>query len=76
MATSTPLPGVAAVQTIQVQGGSLFQIAALYLNDATQWSRIATLNGLTDFMLPRMDAHHAHAPACQSIDSNSGVIGV
>ena len=35
-------------QTIQVQGGNLFQIAAQYLGDATQWNRIAQLNGLSD----------------------------
>ncbi len=27
--------------TLQVYGGNLFQIAAIYLNDATQWNRIA-----------------------------------
>jgi nucleoid-associated protein YgaU len=35
-------------KTITVAGGNLFQIAAQYLGDATQWNRIATLNGLTD----------------------------
>ncbi len=34
--------------TIQVVGGNLFQIAAQQLGDATQWIRIAQLNGLTD----------------------------
>ena len=76
MATSTPLPGVAAVQTIQVQGGSLFQIAALYLNDATQWSRIATLNGLTDFMLPASTLITLMLPPVNPSIANSGVIGV
>lgn len=37
--------------TIQVNGGNLFQIAAQYLGDATQWIRIAQLNGLSDPML-------------------------
>ena len=40
------------MQTIQVAGGNLFQIAAKYLGDATQWIRIAQQNGLTDFILP------------------------
>lgn len=35
-------------QTINVAGGNLFQIASVYLGDATQWNRIAALNGLTD----------------------------
>jgi len=37
--------------TITVAGGNLFQIAAVQLGDATQWIRIAQLNGLQDPML-------------------------
>ncbi len=36
---------------IKIAGGNLFQIAAQQLEDATQWLRIAQLNGLTDPML-------------------------
>jgi nucleoid-associated protein YgaU len=36
------------MQTITVNGGNLFQIAAQYLGDATQWIRIAMQNGLSD----------------------------
>lgn len=36
------------MQTITVQGGDLFHLAAKYLNDATQWIRIAQQNNLTD----------------------------
>ncbi len=39
------------MQTITVVGGNLFQIAASQLGDATQWIRIAELNGLLDPML-------------------------
>jgi nucleoid-associated protein YgaU len=39
------------LQSITVAGGNLFQIAAQYLGDATQWNRIAQLNGLYDPML-------------------------
>ena len=39
------------MQTITVAGGNLFRIAASTLNDATQWIRIAQLNGLSDPML-------------------------
>lgn len=39
------------MQTIQVAGGNLYRIAMVYLGDATQWVRIAQLNGLTDPML-------------------------
>lgn len=39
------------MKTITVAGGNLFQIAAQQLNDATQWIRIAQLNGIADPML-------------------------
>lgn len=39
------------MQTIRVAGGNLFRIAMVYLGDATQWVRIAQLNGITDPML-------------------------
>ena len=35
-------------QTITVAGGNLFALAARYLNDATQWIRIAQANNLSD----------------------------
>lgn len=38
-------------QSITVAGGNLFAVASVYLGDATQWNRIAALNGLTDPML-------------------------
>jgi hypothetical protein len=31
-----------------VTGGNLFQLAGQYLQDATQWVRIAQLNGILD----------------------------
>ncbi len=36
------------MKTITVAGGNLYQIALQELNDPTQWSRIAKLNGLID----------------------------
>lgn len=36
------------MRKITVAGGNLFQIAAQQLDDATQWLRIAQLNGLSD----------------------------
>jgi hypothetical protein len=36
------------VQTVTVVGGNLFALAALYLNDATQWIRIAQANNIVD----------------------------
>ena len=39
------------MRTILVAGTNLFTVAAQELGDATQWSRIAVINGLTDPML-------------------------
>jgi hypothetical protein len=36
------------MKTITVGGGNLFQVALQELGDATQWNRIAQLNGLID----------------------------
>lgn len=38
-------------QMITVAGGDLFSLAAQYLQDATQWIRIAQANGLSDPVL-------------------------
>lgn len=35
-------------RVVVVAGGNLFSLAAEYLNDATQWIRIAQANGLSD----------------------------
>ena len=50
--------------TITAVGGNLFRIAADTIGDATQWNRIARLNGMTDplfsglrtLLLPDTDA--------------------
>lgn len=39
------------MKTIITTGGDLYHIAAVYLGDATQWSRIAYANGLIDPVL-------------------------
>ncbi len=39
------------MQTVQVAGTDLFTVAAQQLGDATQWYRIAALNGLSDPMI-------------------------
>ena len=36
------------MQIITTSGGTLFALASVYLGDATQWVRIAALNGLSD----------------------------
>ncbi|HQT62776.1 MAG: hypothetical protein B7Z75_14435 [Acidocella sp. 20-57-95] len=47
--------------TVTVNGGNLFALAARYLGDATQWIRIAQLNGLTDPVL-NVDTVPASSP--------------
>lgn len=39
------------MKQIRVRDTNLFEVAARELGDATQWIRIAQLNGLTDPML-------------------------
>lgn len=36
------------MRSITVVGSNLFRVAAEQLNDATQWIRIAKLNGISD----------------------------
>jgi hypothetical protein len=36
---------------VTVVGGDLYRLALTYLGDATQWNRIAALNGLDDPVL-------------------------
>ena len=45
---STAISGGAPIKIRRTIGGTLFRIALEELGDATQWDRIATLNGLTD----------------------------
>lgn len=46
---NSPIPArLATARIIEVTGTNLFTVAALYLGDATQWNRIAALNGMTD----------------------------
>lgn len=51
------------MRTVSVTGVTLFDVAARYLGDATQWNRVAALNsntdpwlsGLTVLLLPEID---------------------
>jgi hypothetical protein len=61
------------MQTVTIAGGNLFRIAAEYLNDATQWLRIAQLNGISDpvlfgittLLIPNPDANAGGGIASQ-----------
>ena len=39
------------MNTTTTAGGDLFRVALRFLGDATQWNRIAALNGLNDPVL-------------------------
>ena len=62
-----------SVQTITVAGGNLFQIAAQYLGDASQWNRIAALNGMTDPMLTGLTT--LTLPPVSKSAGNGGILG-
>lgn len=47
-ATTPVLQSPITLQTVTLLSGNLFQVAAQYLGDASQWNRIARLNGMTD----------------------------
>lgn len=60
--------------TIKVAGGNLFVLAAVYLGDATQWNRIAALNGLTDFQISGTAT--LRIPPRDKTAGNGGILGV
>lgn len=67
MATAANIATAIPIRTIRVAGGNLFAIALAELGDATQWNRIAALNGLTDPWLTGQ-----HALLIPPVDENAG----
>jgi hypothetical protein len=55
------------MRTVNVAGANLFALALQYLGDATQWNRIAQVNGLIDPVVT--DARTLLIP---SVDANAG----
>lgn len=66
----TPIPTARFQKIITVSGGTLFDVAAAELGDATQWNRIARLNGLIDPFLDGMTT--LRIPAAGT--SNGGIL--
>lgn len=60
-------------RTLSIIGGNLFDIAAQYLNDATQWNRIAKANGLLDPFIT--GALILKIPALDATAGNGGILG-
>lgn len=58
-------------RTITVAGANLMRLAAQYYGDATQWNRIAALNGLSDFIVTGV----ATLKIPKAGVSNGGVLG-
>ena len=71
---TSALVGVAvAPRQIRVSGVTLFDVAAQFLNDATQWYRIAQLNDLTDPWIGEVTV--LKIPAASSF-SNGGILNL
>jgi nucleoid-associated protein YgaU len=64
----------ANTRVITVAGGNLFALAAQYLGDATQWNRIARLNGLRDPTLTGIVT--LSIPDVNAAAGNGGLLGV
>jgi hypothetical protein len=60
---------------VTVAGGNLFRVAAEQLGDATQWYRIARVNGLTDPFIQGTVTLTLPAPLSPQ-QSNGGVLGL
>lgn len=63
-----------SVTTLKVAGGNLFQIAAQVYGDATQWNRIAALNGLFDFIITGTVT--LQIPPPNKAAGNGGILGI
>jgi nucleoid-associated protein YgaU len=59
---------------ITVSGGNLFQLAAQYYGDATQWNRIAAANGLWDFII--VGTVTLIIPPKNASAANGGILGI
>ena len=59
---------------IRVAGGTLFAVAAQYLGDATQWNRIAQLNGLLDPIITGVV--FLRLPPYDLTAGNGGILGL
>ena len=61
-----------AARQVTVSSTTLFAVAAAFLGDATQWNRIAQLNGLTDPWITGVVTLQLPSP---SQTGNGGVLG-
>ena len=64
-----------AARLVRVSGTTLFQVAADYLNDATQWYRIAQLNGLSDPWISDVTVLQLPSQLPTTARGNGGILG-
>ena len=64
----------ATVTSVSLSAANLFALAAQYLGDATQWNRIAALNGFTDFLVNGLTAPIL-IPPYDANAGNGGILG-
>jgi hypothetical protein len=64
-----------AARQARVSGTTLFQVAVDYLNDATQWYRIAQLNGLIDPWIYAVETLQLPASLPSTAQGNGGILG-
>lgn len=64
-----------AARTAIVSGTTLYQVAASYLGDATQWDRIAKLNNLLDPWIGAVTTLQIPAPLPSGQSGSGGILG-
>lgn len=62
------------VISLSLASANLFQLAAQYLGDATQWNRIAALNSFTDFQVTGLTTPIL-IPPYDANAGNGGILG-
>lgn len=60
-------------KVITVPPGNLFDVAAVYLGDGTQWNRIASLNGMSDPFFETITT--LKLPPVNPSAGNGGILG-
>ena len=67
------IPAPTTLRVVTVAGGNLFALAAQYLGDATQWNRIAILNGISDPFITGIVT--LKLPSFNANAGNGGILG-
>jgi nucleoid-associated protein YgaU len=68
------MPTPTTITTMTIAGGNLMKIASQVYGDATQWNRIASLNGLWDFII--VGTVTLQIPPPNPAAANGGILGI